>query len=48
VIAGRIERDPRITVLINVAPVEFRGGGKLETVVLENLKSNERREIHTS
>jgi hypothetical protein len=27
VIAGRIERDPRITVLINVAPVEFRGGG---------------------
>jgi thioredoxin reductase (NADPH) len=46
VIADRIERDPRITVLTNVAPVEFRGGSKLETVVLEDLRSGERRELH--
>jgi thioredoxin reductase (NADPH) len=40
-VVDKVKRHPRITVQTNVAVREFRGGRRLETVVLENQLTNE-------
>jgi thioredoxin reductase (NADPH) len=46
VVVEKVEENPKIELLTNVRPVEFRGEGRLETVVLENTASGERTELH--
>jgi len=48
VVVEKVEECPLIDVITNVAPVEFRGDGKLQTVVLRDARSGETREIHPS
>lgn len=45
VVVEKVEENPKIEVLPNVAPAEFRGNGKLQSVVLKNTKSGELTEI---
>jgi thioredoxin reductase (NADPH) len=45
VIADKIEAHPRMDVLPNVTPAEFKGNGKLSSVVLKDTKSGELREL---
>ncbi|TMB97101.1 MAG: pyridine nucleotide-disulfide oxidoreductase, partial [Chloroflexi bacterium] len=46
VVVQKVEENDSITVLPSSRPVEFRGGRRLETVVLENTRTGERREEH--
>jgi thioredoxin reductase (NADPH) len=46
VVVEKVEENPKLDVIYNAAPVEFRGNGKLATVVLADTKTGERREIH--
>ncbi len=46
VIVEKIADDEKIAVLTNVEAVEFRGDGKLETVVLADTNTGEQRELH--
>jgi thioredoxin reductase (NADPH) len=45
VIVDKIEGHPKIDVLTNVTPAQFKGNGKLSTVVLEDTKSGKLREL---
>jgi thioredoxin reductase (NADPH) len=45
VIVDKIEGHPKIDVLTNVTPAQFKGNGKLSTVVLEDTKSGQLREL---
>ena len=45
VIVEKIEGHPSMTVLTNVSPAEFKGNGKLSTVVLRDTRSGETREV---
>jgi thioredoxin reductase (NADPH) len=46
VIVEQIAEEPRIDILTNVTPVELRGQTHLETVILQDLASGNRRELH--
>jgi thioredoxin reductase (NADPH) len=46
VVVEKVEENPKIEVLTNVTPAEFRGRTKLETVVLKNTKNGELTELH--
>lgn len=46
VVAEKVDENPKIEVLTNVEPTEFRGEGKLETVVLKNTETGETTETH--
>lgn len=46
VVVEKIEEHPEVDVLTNVTPVELRGDGHLETVVLADTRTGERRELH--
>jgi thioredoxin reductase (NADPH) len=46
VIAQKVAENPKIDVIRNATPVEFRGDGKLETVVLKDTMSGELRPLH--
>jgi thioredoxin reductase (NADPH) len=48
VVVEKVEECPLIDVITNVTPAEFRGDGKLDTVVLRDERSGETREIHPS
>lgn len=45
VIVDKIEGHPKIDVLTNVTPAQFKGNGKLSTVVLTDTKSGDMREL---
>jgi thioredoxin reductase (NADPH) len=45
VVVEKIESHPRMTVLGNVTPAEFRGNGKLQSVVLQNTRTGETTEV---
>lgn len=45
-VTEKVLGSPQVTVLTNVAPVEFRGNGKLETVVLRDATTGTQREEH--
>lgn len=45
VVAEKIESHPRMTVLRNVTPAEFKGNGKLQTVVLRDTRTGETNEV---
>ncbi len=44
----KVDETPSIDVLTNVTPLEFRGDGKLQAVVLRDTQSGEQRELHPS
>jgi thioredoxin reductase (NADPH) len=46
VVVEKVEEHPSIDVLTNLAVVELRGEGHLQTVVLEDTRTGERRELH--
>jgi len=46
VVVEKAQSDPKIEVLNNVTPVEFRGSTQLETVVLKESRTGEQRELH--
>jgi thioredoxin reductase (NADPH) len=46
VIVEKVLAHPQIDVITNVSAVEFRGTGKLATVVLQEKETGEQREIH--
>lgn len=46
VVIEKVAEHPEIDVITDVIPVELRGDGHLETVVLEETNTGERREIH--
>jgi len=46
VVIEKVEENPKIELLTNSRPVEFRGKRRLETVVLESTATGERRELH--
>jgi thioredoxin reductase (NADPH) len=46
VVVEKVDENPKIELLTNVRPVEFRGESRLETVVLENTTNGEQTEIH--
>ncbi len=48
VVVEKVEEHPQISVISNVTVAEFRGDGKLETVVLKNVSTGELREITPS
>ena len=48
VVVEKVEQHPQIEVLSGVTPHEFKGSGKLETVVLRDTRTGELREIHPS
>jgi thioredoxin reductase (NADPH) len=45
VVVEKVEENPKIEVLPNVSPSEFRGDSKLQSVVLKNTKTGEETEI---
>lgn len=45
VVVEKVQEHPQITVLPNSIPAEFKGNTKLETVVLRDAQSGERREL---
>ncbi len=46
IVIEKVQEDPKISLIGNVSPAEFRGNGKLDTVVLRNQKTGELTEIH--
>jgi thioredoxin reductase (NADPH) len=46
VVVEKVEEHPRIEVIRNAAPAEFRGNGKLDTVVLRDTVTGNLREVH--
>jgi thioredoxin reductase (NADPH) len=46
VVVEKVLEHPHVDVLTNTAPVEFKGGTHLETVVFEDIVSGERKEVH--
>ena len=48
VVVEKVTEHPQITLIPNVSPAEFRGNGKLDTVVLKNQKTGELTEVHPS
>jgi thioredoxin reductase (NADPH) len=48
VVVEKVEENPKIDVITDVTPAEFRGKNKLETVILKNVKSGELSETHPS
>ena len=48
VVIEKVQEHPKISLISNVSPSEFRGDGKLETVVLKNQKTGELTEVHPS
>jgi thioredoxin reductase (NADPH) len=48
VVAEKVEENPKIDVLTNVTPAEFRGKDRLESVILKNVKTGELSEIRPS
>lgn len=48
VVVEKVDEHPKIEVLTNVTPVEFRGKGKLQSVVLENTATGATTEIEPS
>ncbi len=46
VVVEKVEEDPKIDVITNASPVEFRGDGKLETVVLKDRTTEALSELH--
>ncbi len=46
VVVEKVEQHPRIDVLTDITPAEFRGDGKLETVVLRDTRSGALTEAH--
>ena len=46
VIVEKVEENPKIDVIPNSSPVEFRGDGKLATVVLKDTVTGDLREVH--
>ncbi len=46
VIVEKVEENPQIDVIPNAAPVEFRGDGKLATVVLKDTATGALKEVH--
>jgi thioredoxin reductase (NADPH) len=46
VVVEKVEENPKIELLTNVTPAEFRGRTKLETVVLKNTMSGDLTELH--
>jgi thioredoxin reductase (NADPH) len=45
IVVEKVEENPKIVVLTNVSPVEFRGENRLKTVVLKDVKSGELKEL---
>jgi thioredoxin reductase (NADPH) len=45
VVAEKVEGHPQIEVLTNMTPAEFRGDGRLESVVLRDTRTGDTREI---
>ncbi len=45
VVVEKVEEHPRIDVITGVTPAEFRGDGKLETVVLKEIATGATREV---
>lgn len=45
VVVEKVQENPNIDVITGVTPAEFRGGDKLEAVVLKDVKTGETREI---
>jgi thioredoxin reductase (NADPH) len=45
VVMEKVRENPQIEVLPNAVPVEFRGGGKLEAVVLRDARTGQTREL---
>jgi thioredoxin reductase (NADPH) len=48
VVVEKVDEDPKISVIPNVTVAEFRGDGKLETVVLRDATTGALSEIHPS
>jgi thioredoxin reductase (NADPH) len=48
VVVEKVEENPKIDVITEVTPAEFRGNDRLETVVLKNVKSGELSEVKPS
>lgn len=48
VVVEKVASHPQIDVINNISPVEFRGNGKLETVVFRQGETGEEREFHPS
>jgi thioredoxin reductase (NADPH) len=46
VVVEKVTAHPRIEVLTNVTPAQFRGKGRLETVVLKDTRTGATRELH--
>jgi thioredoxin reductase (NADPH) len=46
VVAEKVQAHPKIEVLTNVTPVEFRGNGRLQAVVLRDTRTGALRELH--
>jgi thioredoxin reductase (NADPH) len=46
VVVEKVQEQPRIDVLTNVTPAEFRGNGRLQAVVLKDTRTGELREIN--
>jgi thioredoxin reductase (NADPH) len=45
IVAEKVEGHPQIDVLTNMTPAEFRGDGRLESVVLRDTRTGETREV---
>jgi thioredoxin reductase (NADPH) len=45
VVVEKVQENPQIELIHNSAPAEFRGDGKLQTVVLKDTKTGELREL---
>lgn len=48
VVVEKVMENPAVEVITNVSPVELRGESHLETVVLQDSQTGERRELHPS
>ncbi len=46
VVSEKVDEHDRVTVIPNVTAAEFKGGDRLETVVLKDVQSGELQEIH--
>ncbi len=46
VVVEKVEAHPQIDVVANATPAEFRGNGKLQTVVLKDVATGALRELH--
>jgi len=48
VVVEKVEEHPRIDVITSATPVEFRGNGKLSSVVLKNVMTGELQDVATT